>query len=154
MMQEILLTQNQTQLILRLFSKVMTRGWWHRLFAWLTRRTSQLLVLDETLRSAEVERSHYAGLRAVEIERIRGTEGKADAFDDAFHPVSEKCRDRWLRVAREKLSGHALPPVKLIDVDGTYYVRDGHHRISVARSLGESNIDAEVIVMELYRRIQ
>ncbi len=153
MIQNIAYKPNQNQQILRLFANVMTKGWWYRLFARLTRRTCRLLQLDEILHSFEVKNSHYGGLHTVDIDRIRGTEGKSDAFDAAFHPLRESSRDRWLRIAREKFNGRALPPVELIDVDGIYYVRDGHHRISVARSLGETCIDAEVIVMDLTRRI-
>jgi hypothetical protein len=154
MLQNLTFTQNQTQQILRLFSKMMTRGWWHRLFTRLTHRNSNLLELNETLRCAEVENSYYAGLHTVDIDRIRGTEGKSDAFDGTFHPRQEKSRERWFGIMRERLNGQPLPPVELIDVDGTYYVRDGHHRISVARCLGESYVDAEVIVMDLNRRIR
>ncbi len=154
MMQNLALGPNQNQQILRLFANMMTSGWWHRLFAHLTRRSCRLMRLEETLRGSEMENSYYAGLQTVDLDHIRGTEGKEDAFDDAFHPLKESSRDRWFRVAREKLNGHALPPVELIDVEGTYYVRDGHHRISVARSLGETCIDAEIIVMDLTRRIR
>ena len=133
---------------------MMTSGWWHRLITRLTHRNSHLLELKETLGCSEMENSHYGGFKTVKIDRIRGTEGKSDAFDDGFHPLREKSRDRWLRIARERLNGQPLPPVELIDVDGTYYVRDGHHRISVARCLGETYIDAEIIVMDLNRRVQ
>jgi hypothetical protein len=44
-----------------------------------------------------------------------------------------------------QLMGMALPPVKLIQIRDVYYVCDGHHRISVARTLGQTDIDAEVI---------
>lgn len=30
-----------------------------------------------------------------------------------------------------------------------YFVKDGHHRISVARALGESAIDAEIIIWDV-----
>ncbi len=153
-MQTSTFTQNQTQQILRLFSKMMTSGWWHRLITRLTHRSPNLLELNERLCCSQVENCHYAGLHTVDIDSIRGSEGKSDAFDDAFHPLREKSRDRWFGVARERLNGQPLPPVELIDVEGTYYVRDGHHRISVARCLGETYIDAEVIVMDLNRRIR
>jgi hypothetical protein len=42
-----------------------------------------------------------------------------------------------------------LPPIKLIQVGDCYYVRDGHHRLSVARALGEQFIEAEVTVWEI-----
>ncbi len=153
MMQNPTFDLNQSQQTIHLFWRMEINGWWHRLWAWVTHRTSHLLELDETLCCARVENSHYAGLHSVNINRIRGTEGKSDAFDAAFYPTKETTRSRWLSVAREKLLGHDLPPVELLDVDGIYYVRDGHHRISVARSLGQSYVDAEIIVMNLNHRI-
>jgi hypothetical protein len=39
-----------------------------------------------------------------------------------------------------------LPPVQLIQVGDAYFVRDGHHRISVAHHLGQASIDAEVLI--------
>ncbi len=145
--------QNQTQQIIKLFEQMIINGRFHRFWSRLIGRPSRLLDFDETVRHARVKNSHYAGIRSVNIDRIRGTQGKSDAFDSSFYPIKENSLNRWLRVAREKLNGHGLPPVELIDVDGTYYVRDGHHRISVARSFGQSCIDAEIIVMQLNRRI-
>jgi hypothetical protein len=66
-------------------------------------------------------------------------------FDDTFYPRHERMRSRWLNVASLRLAGVALPPVELIHSGGIYFVRDGHHRISVAKALGEVYIDAEVI---------
>jgi hypothetical protein len=137
---------------LRLFRETTLQGWFRRLWARLSHRSSRLLDLEETLCCTEVQSSHYAGTHPVCIDCIRGTQGKADMFDAGFHPVKESSRSRWLSVAIEKLRGHDLPPVELIDVDGIYFVRDGHHRISVARSLGQDYIDAEIIVINLAHR--
>jgi hypothetical protein len=146
--------QFKSQQPIRLFWRMFMNGWFHRAWAFLRRRASRLRELSQDLGFSGLKSSYYAGIRSVSIDKIRGTEGKANAFDDAFNPMQENSRDRWLNVAREKLRGHFLPPVELIDLDGTYYVRDGHHRISVARSLGETYIDAEVVVMNLNRRIR
>ena len=54
-------------------------------------------------------------------------------------------RSRWLSIAVARLNGQAMPAVELIKVGAAYAVRDGHHRISVARALGESFIEAEVV---------
>jgi hypothetical protein len=42
-----------------------------------------------------------------------------------------------------------LPPVVLVQVGDVYFVRDGHHRISVARALGQLDIEAEVTVWQV-----
>lgn len=141
--------QIQSNQAVALFWETSSRGWFYRLWARLSHRALRLLNLDEVLCCNEVQNSHYAGIRTVCIACIRGTLGKSDVFDATFHPVTQSSRSRWLGVALEKLRGHELPPVDLIDVDGTYYVRDGHHRISVARSLGQVYIEAEITKMSL-----
>ena len=58
-------------------------------------------------------------------------------------------RSRWLSIAAARLNGQAIPAVELIKAGDTYAVRDGHHRISVARALGEDYIDTRVTAWEL-----
>jgi hypothetical protein len=41
-----------------------------------------------------------------------------------------------------------LPPVHLYKVGDAYFVRDGHHRISVARERGQQFIEGEIIEMQ------
>ena len=43
--------------------------------------------------------------------------------------------------------GAALPPISVYRFEGRHYVRDGHHRVSVARALGQADIDAEVTAL-------
>jgi hypothetical protein len=93
--------------------------------------------------------SSYAGIRPVSINKITGSEGRSADFDADFLPLHERTRDRWISIAKARLSGRGLPPVELVQVGDAYYVRDGHHRISVARALGEEAIDAEVTVLRL-----
>jgi hypothetical protein len=54
-------------------------------------------------------------------------------------------RDRWTRVYQAMVEGDELPPIDVYKVDDNYYVIDGHHRVSVARSLGRPTINARVI---------
>jgi len=121
------------------------RYWWTK----LTWRCSCLQDLDEMLEHRPLEGSRYEGIKAVRIDRIRGTQGRSDEFDDKFHPTQERSRARWMGVAMEKLRGRDLPAVELIQVDDMYFVRDGHHRISVSRAMGQDFIDAEITVMRL-----
>ncbi len=119
------------------------------LWAHLTHRSNALLDLDEIEHSLQMRGRHYAGVQAVLLEQIRGSEGRVRDFDSAFHPLSEKTRDRWVSVATARLQGKALPAVELIQIGKNYFVRDGHHRISVARALGEAAIDAIVTVWDV-----
>ncbi|MGE5374478.1 MAG: hypothetical protein ACM3XO_05420 [Bacteroidota bacterium] len=92
--------------------------------------------------------SFYAGIQAVPIHSIIGSEGKVSDFDMAFHPLRETSRERWLGIAMAYLGGLPLPPVQLIQVGDAYFVRDGHHRISVSQAFGQTHMDAEVIIWQ------
>lgn len=137
------------QRALALFWRAFEHGGLCQLKARLTRTPLRLLDLDETLARAGIQNSCYAGIQAVNIDLIQGTQCKQADFDIHFHPLTDTHLQRWLNIAMERLRGHELPPVDLVEAGGVYYVRDGHHRISVARSLGQAFIEAEVIRMHL-----
>jgi len=89
---------------------------------------------------------HDAGLQTVSIWQIRGSENRCSDFDAKFHPLQSRTRDRWVNIAAARLMGAMLPPVELIQVGDIYYVRDGHHRISVARAIGEEYIEGHITI--------
>jgi hypothetical protein len=84
------------------------------------------------------------GLHVVPLDAIVGTVDRAVDFDRGFRPTSTRLRSRWERIASAQRRGEALPPVSLYKVADLYFVRDGHHRVSVAKSLGRTDIDAYV----------
>lgn len=129
--------QRAVALFRRQLNEGMLRRAWRRLLG----RPSYLRVLSEAGRAGQ----HDLGRRTVAIAEIVGSEGRAADFDDAFAPLDERARDRWASVARARSGGRSLPPVRLIRTADGYYVRDGHHRISVARAFGEEFIEAEVV---------
>lgn len=92
------------------------------------------------------QRSHHAGLCVLEVNQIHGTLNRAEDFDYDFHPLQESDKDRWCSVATAMISGIDLPPIEVIQVGQDYFVKDGHHRISVARAMGFRYIDAIVNV--------
>jgi hypothetical protein len=114
-----------------------------------SRDSRRLLDLSEIEGTCRVDARCYAGLHTVPIEQIRGSEGRSKDFDRDFHPLQDHCKGRWLRVAAARDQDKVLPPVVLVQVGDVYFVRDGHHRISVARALGQLDIEAEVTVWHL-----
>lgn len=149
MMNENMFNQPRAPAPLALFRGAFLHGCLHQLLARLTGHCFCLEDLDESLVDACLEGSHYAGVKSVPIDQIKGTEGKAADFDAEFNPIQERTRARWLEIAVQKLRGRDLPPVELLEIGGIYYVRDGHHRISVSHSLGQQYVDAEVTVMQI-----
>jgi hypothetical protein len=131
------------------YQRAQNRGWWYRLWAALRGRPSRLLDLATVVAESRVKDRHAAGLQIVPIQQIQGSEGRGDAFDAAFHPLQTHTELRWRSIARAWLGGKILPPVELIRIGEIYFVRDGHHRISVARALGQQEIDAVVTVWQI-----
>jgi hypothetical protein len=86
----------------------------------------------------------YRGMRAVPISKIVGSEGRYRDFNKFFLPRREFLRERWESVDRANIRDIPLPAIQLYEVGGVYFVRDGNHRVSVARSQGGEEIDAEV----------
>jgi hypothetical protein len=86
----------------------------------------------------------YRGMRQVPIKLIVGSEGRYRDFNRYFLPRSEFLRARWERVDRAQIRDIPLPAIQLYEIGGVYFVRDGNHRVSVARSQGVEEIDAEV----------
>jgi hypothetical protein len=127
-----------------LFTKVLAAGRKHRFTNILTHRSSRLLDLGSF--KTQMKAGYYAGQREVALDDIHGTEGRQNDFDDRFNPLSDWIRQRWQSVAKAFYEGMSLPPVELIQVGEVYFVRDGHHRISVARAFGQTTITARVTV--------
>ena len=85
------------------------------------------------------------GVQAIPLEAIRGTlePTRAGDFDAEFRPAPH-ARHRWQRVWMAEQRGHGLPPVSVVPVGDAYALRDGHHRVSVARARGAVAIDAQL----------
>jgi hypothetical protein len=132
-----------------LYEEARHPGWLQRLWTRLRRQPQRLLHLACIEAACHILGRHYLGIQAVPIAAIRGTESREPDFDGTFHPRAAHTRDRWLRIAVAQQTGEALPPVQLIQVGDIYFVRDGHHRISVAAALGQITVDAEVTVWHL-----
>ena len=127
------------------FKVSLLQGKFWRLKARILHRPSFLHDLNAAKLGLLLHGSFYAGTKVVRIDSIIGSEGRTSDFDMEFHPIGEEARQRWVSVAIAYLQRLPLPPVELIQIGDAYFVRDGHHRISVSRAFGQVAIDAEVI---------
>ena len=89
-------------------------------------------------------RQAYLGRRTVPVESIVGSEGRYADFDDEFLPLQGSSEEKWRSVYTALRCDEELPPVSLLKVGDSYFVRDGNHRVSVARWLGVEALEAEV----------
>jgi hypothetical protein len=103
-----------------------------------------VLPYEEVIEALGFVNEHSLGLQVVSLEQIVGSVGRGRDFDRRFRPTSGRSRGRWEQIAAAARRGESFPPVDLVKVGQLYFVRDGHHRVSVARALGRTDIDAFV----------
>jgi len=135
------------------FSRARRRAFLRRIGAYLRKDpgSNQLLSFDEVKSALGAVEQVYLGMRTVTVENIVGSVGRHRDFDRAFLPSKGDLGERWKRIDRMMHRSEELPPVSLYKIRDAYFVRDGNHRVSVARQLGAEMIDAEVI--ELRSRV-
>jgi hypothetical protein len=75
---------------------------------------------------------------------VVGSEGRYDDFDRRFLPRHNNTQVRWRSIDLAHHQAVDLPPVELYKIGNIYFVKDGNHRISVARQRGQHYIDAYV----------
>jgi hypothetical protein len=118
---------------------------------WLTRRSAAgcLASLDQALTRSAPATRRASGLQAIPLDSIVGTaeDAKTRTFDGRFRPQPSS-RRRWEGIWMSARRGAALPPISVYRLGERHFVRDGHHRVSVARSLGMTAIDAEVTELD------
>ncbi len=126
------------------FDNVYRSRFWRRIGAWLAGRSNELLPYDEVRKQLPFQGQRYAGLQTVPIEKIVGSVGRYRDFDRAFLPTQKETSDRWVNISKARYEDIALPAIDVYKVGDVYFVRDGNHRVSVARERKQDYIDAHV----------
>src|ERR671920_52663 len=135
------------------FTRARRRAFLRRIGAFLRRDpgSNRLLSFDEVKSALGAVEQVYLGMRTVPVEKIVGSVGRHRDFDRAFLPSKGDLGTRWKRIDQLMQRAEELPPISLFKIGDAYFVRDGNHRVSVARQIGVEMIDAEVI--ELRSRV-
>jgi hypothetical protein len=103
-----------------------------------------ILPFDEVVEALGRVGESSRGLESIALDSIVGTVGRSRDFDREFRPMSSRTRTRWERMAAAQRRGQDMPPISVFRIGDMHFVRDGHHRVSVARALGRSHIEAYV----------
>jgi hypothetical protein len=130
------------------FDKARSKEFIKWILSLLDSERNNLLSLADVRALIKPKKEFYKGMKAVLISDIAGSEGRYRDFNRQFLPKHEHLRARWERVDVAHLKDIVLPPIRLYEVGGTYFVRDGNHRVSVARMKGVLYIDAEIIELD------
>jgi hypothetical protein len=129
------------------FLRVRRRATLSRLIARLRGEPDDVgvvLPFEEVVEALGFVSERSVGYEVVPLDVIVGTVDRGRDFDRRFRPTSGRVRNRWEQIATAMRRGDSMPPVDLVRVGEICFVRDGHHRVSVARALGRTDIDAHV----------
>jgi len=127
------------------FESARFRSLLNNLRFFTSERSNELLSFEEINRGLELYNQHYLGIKAVRVENIVGSIDRYKDFDYYFLPKKAHLEHRWSNIYNAYKNDVILPPVKLYKVGDIYFVVDGNHRVSVAKRLGVTYIDAEVV---------
>lgn len=135
------------------FSKVRNKALVNSLQHFLSPEETQLISLNDIKEMLHPDNEVYVGMQVVPVEKIIGSEGRYNDFDNLFFPKHSHLKNRWLNIDRAYMQGKILPAVTLYEIGGVYFVRDGNHRVSVAKARGVEFIDAEVTSLRTELRL-
>jgi len=107
-----------------------------------------LLSLNDVKQLIKPKNETYVGMKTIEVSKVVGSEGRYKDFDNRFFPKNSHLRNRWQHVDEAAINYISLPPIKVYELAGLYFVRDGNHRVSVAKARGTEFIDAEVVSLQ------
>lgn len=132
------------------FEAALRKGFWRSALQWITQsKNNQLLPFEAVRKTLPTSGQRSLGVRQIPIAQIVGSVGRYNDFDRAFLPRQTRTKDRWIRIDQAHLGEVSLPPIEVYKIGDTYYVKDGNHRVSVARERGQAYIDAEVIEIDV-----
>lgn len=128
------------------FNYARMKAFLESIMGMITGHNMHLLSFSEIRHKLWLKQSIYRGLEDIPIENIVGSTGRYEDFTRHFLPRSrdKRNKERWRNIYKLVVTGKGFPPIDVYKVDQVYFVKDGNHRVSVARELGWKTIQAYV----------
>jgi nucleotide-binding universal stress UspA family protein len=128
----------------RRFAVAHRRAFIEGVIGQLRGRPTDLLPFEEVKAKLGLRSSSERGLHDIPLDQIVGSVGRYREFTRSFLPRDPHIRERWRRVYAAARGMEGLPPIEVIQVGDVYFVKDGNHRVSVAREMGVKTMQAYV----------
>src|SRR5436190_8560486 len=114
---------------------------------------------EQEVEAAGIAGRSEGGMKTIPVTKVVGSVGRAQNLRSDFFYKSGKVTSRFLRIGEAMRKGKDLPPIEVYKAklprqvgDGArqapvteYYVVDGHHRVAMAKKLGQDYLDAHVV---------
>lgn len=126
------------------FRAARLRSSMEQIRAALRGRSVDLLSYEEVREKIRAQETNQRDLKNIPLNAIVGSVGRYTDFTRGFFPRREVDKERWARVRMQAEHLEGLPPIEVYQVGDVYFVIDGNHRVSVAKSLNTETIEAYV----------
>jgi len=126
------------------FRRARRRAGLQSVLAQLTGQSVELLAYDDVRRKLHGVESATVRRQEVPLDAIVGSVGRHRDYDRTFSPLRDSDLERWVKVKQAVTGLGGVPPIEVYKLGDAYFVKDGNHRVSVARQLGAKTIDAYV----------
>ena len=130
------------------FTKARNKAFFNELQHLLNPEETKMISFKQIKSLLKPQNQTYIGMKTIPISKIVGSEGRYKDFDNQFFPKSSFLKERWEHVDEAVIKDIVLPPIRVYELGGLYFVRDGNHRVSVAKSKGVEFIDADIISLQ------
>lgn len=127
------------------FQSARQRAAVQEILARVTGRSTRLLSYEDVAQKLKLRARTERGIQNIPLDAIVGSVGRYTDFTRSFLPRRSNDRDRWAGVKAAVEQSTGLPPIEVYKVGEVYFVVDGNHRVSIARQVGASTIEARVI---------
>ena len=118
-------------------------------FLWIKRKEQLILTLTEFMSVAQPVNTSSLGVQDIPVKNIIGTEARSDDFAQGFFPIRVSMKERWSRIQALMLGPGIPDAITVFEYGNAYFVRDGNHRVSVAKTNGIEFISAEVTQLKI-----
>jgi uncharacterized ParB-like nuclease family protein len=126
------------------FDRARMKMFVREVLSWVTHDSNDLLPYDDVRKVLPLKGQYDLGIREIPLDHIVGSVNRSNDFDRAFLPRVTNTRGRWMSIDKARIAAVNLPAIEVIKVGEVYFVKDGNHRVSVARENGQAFIDAYV----------
>ncbi len=109
---------------------------------------SELHSYEEVRHQLQAIEKSAEHLEEIPLDAIIGSVGRYHDFTRKFLPKASIDESRWARVMATSHGLSGLPAIDVYRIGDVYFVRDGNHRVSVARQMGNTTIQAYVTEVE------
>jgi len=130
------------------FARARNKAFFNEIQHILNPEEAKLISLNDVKSLIKPNAETYMGMKVIPVAKIIGSEGRYQDFDNKFFPKNSHLKSRWEKIDDAAIRMIDLPPIKVYEIAGLYFVRDGNHRVSVAKSRGTEFIDAEVVSLQ------